>query len=432
MRVIVLAAAAAAGLAVLVDAAGPASAQTPTSGHWPQWRGPQRDGISPDKGLLDAWPTGGPPKLLTVSGIGAGFSSVSIAQGRIFTMGDLANGQHVFAIDEAKGQRLWATPVGGRHQDEYSGPRGTPTISGDLVYALGTDGDLVCLEAATGRVRWRRSLPSDFGGRMMSGWMYSESPLVDGDRVIVTPGGGQAGMVALDRLTGKEIWRAAIPRLGSAGSDGAGYSSIVVSNGGGVKQYVQLMGRGVIGVRASDGAFLWGYNRVANNIANITTPIVRGSQVFASSSYGTGSVLLTLTAAPGSRVEAKENYFLDGGTLQNHHGGFVLLNGFLYGGHGQSNGLPVCLELDTGRMMWTRTRGAGSGSAAVTAADGLLYFRYQNGTMALIEANPKQYTLKSSFDIPNVRNPSWSHPVVTGGRLYLREQDDLHIYNVRR
>jgi outer membrane protein assembly factor BamB len=290
----------------------------------------------------------------------------------------------------------------------------------------------VCLEAATGRVRWRRSLPRDFGGRMMSGWMYSESPLVDGDRVMITPGGGQAGIVALDRLTGKEIWRAAIPRLGSAGSDGAGYSSIVISNGGGVKQYVQLMGRGVIGVRASDGEFLWGYNRVANDIANITTPIVRGHQVFASSSYGTGSVLLTLTAAPGNRVEAKENYFLDGGTLQNHHGGFVLLNGFLYGGHGQSNGLPVCLELDTGRMMWTRTRGAGTGSAAVTAADGHLYFRYQNGTMALIAANPKQYTLRSSFDIPNVRNPSWAHPVVTGGRLYLREQDDLHIYNVRR
>jgi outer membrane protein assembly factor BamB len=406
MRVVCLALAAATGLIALSPFAAPIAGQASMNGHWPQWRGPQRDGISPDTGLLAQWPAGGPPKLLTASGLGTGFSSVAVAQGRIFTMGDLADGQHVIALDEAKGQRLWSTRIGGRHIDEYGGPRGTPTVSGDLMYAVSTDGDLVCLEAATGRQRWRRSLPQDFGGRMMSGWMFSESPLVDGDRVVVTPGSAQSGMVALDRLTGKEIWRASVPRVGSAGADGAGYSSIVISNGGGVKQYVQLMGRGVIGIRASDGAYLWGYNRVANDIANITTPLVRGNYVFASSSYGTGSVMLTLTAAADNRVQATEKYFLDGGTLQNHHGGFVMINGFIYGGHGQSNGIPVCLEAETGRMTWTRARGAGSGSAAVTAADGHLYFRYQNGTMALIAANPEQYILKSTFEIPNVQHPS--------------------------
>lgn len=432
MRVVSLTLAAAIVLICLSLGLAPLAGQTSASGHWPQWRGPQRDGVSTDTGLLAQWPAGGPPKVMTASGLGVGFSSVAIAQGRIFTMGDLPDGQYVIALDETKGQRLWATNIGGRHIDEYGGPRGTPTISGDLLYAIGTDGDLACLEAATGKLRWRRSLPRDFGGRMMSSWMYAESPLVDGDRVVVTPGGPQSGMVALDRLTGKEIWRTTLPRVGSAGADGAGYSSIVISNGAGVKQYVQLTGRGVIGVRASDGAYLWGYNRVANDVANITTPLVRGNYVFASSGYGTGSVMLTLAASPDNRVQATEKYFLDGGTLQNHHGGFVLLNGFIYGGHGQSNGIPVCLDVESGRLTWTRTRGAGSGSAAVTAADGHLYFRYQNGTMALIEANPKEYILKSTFEIPNVQHPSWSHPVVTGGRLYLREQGDLHVYNIRR
>jgi len=267
---------------------------------------------------------------------------------------------------------------------------------------------------------------------MMSSWMFSESPLVDGDRVVVTPGSQNAAMVALDKLTGKDIWRARVGNMGRNGADGAGYSSIVISNGAGVKQYVQLMGRGLVSIRASDGWFMWGNNSVANNIANIATPIVSGDYVFASTSYNQGSVLVQLSKDASGRVNATEKYFLDGGTLQNHHGGFVLIDGVLYGGHGQSNGFPVALEMMTGKMLWDRVRGAGSGSAAVTAAEGNLYFRYQDGTMALIAANPKQYQLKSSFQIPNVRNPSWSHPVVTGGRLYLREQDALYAYAIKR
>jgi outer membrane protein assembly factor BamB len=262
--------------------------------------------------------------------------------------------------------------------------------------------------------------------------MYSESPLVDGDRLIATPGGSQSGMVALDRLTGKEIWRASVPRVGSAGADGAGYSSIVISNGGGVKQYVQLMGRGLVSIRASDGWFMWGYNRVANGTANISTPIAKDDFVFASTGYDTGAALLQLTAAPEGRVTATEKYFLDGRTLQNHHGGFVLIDGVVYGGHGQNNGFPFAMDLATGRMLWERARGAGAGSAAVTAADGRLYFRYQDGTMALIGADPKAYQLISSFPIPSVRNPSWSHPVIADGRLYLREQDALHVYSIKR
>ena len=337
-------------------------------------------------------------------------------------------------MDEASGKLLWSAKLGSSNsaEGERGGSRSTPTVEGDLIWLTDSDGSIFCLEAATGKERWRRSMTRDFGGSLMTIWGFSESPLLDGDRVIVTPGGPRAAIVALDKLTGKDIWRSPTPSFGSAGRDGAGYSSIVISNGGGVKQYVQLMGRGLLSVRAADGVVLWHYNRVANNIANITTPIVKDHFVFASTGYDTGSVLLELSPAGTGRVQAKERYFLDPGTLQNHHGGFVLIDGYLYGGHGQNNGFPVAVDLATGKNAWARVRGAGNGSAAVTAAEGLLYFRYESGTMALIEANPQRYALRSTFQIPGVTQPSWSHPVITGGRLYLREQAALHAYNIKR
>ena len=414
-----------------LDVAGTASSAA--GGNWPQWRGPRRDGISTETGLLTSWPEVGPPIVWTAKGLGAGFSSIAVVGGRIFTMGDRRDGQYVIAVNEDTGAELWATRVGGRHDDEYGGPRATPTVDGDLLYVTDTDGDVVCLESATGAVRWRRSMPHDFGGRMMSNWMFAESPLVDGDRVVVTPGGPKAAMVALDKLTGKDIWRATFGSIGRNGLDGAGYSSIVISNGGGVKQYVQLMGRGLVSIRAADGWFMWGNNNVANGIANIATPVVNGDYVFASTGYQTGAVLLQLSNDGKGRVNATEKYFLDAGTLQNHHGGFVLIDGVVYGGNGHNNGFPFALDLMSGKMRWARERGAGTGSAAVTAADGHLYFRYQDGTMALIPVNPKKYELKSSFRIPtNGTPPSWSHPVVTGGRLYLREQETLYAHNIKR
>jgi outer membrane protein assembly factor BamB len=347
-------------------------------------------------------------------------------------MGDRRGAQFVIALDAATGKELWSAPVGGPHDDQYAGPRGTPTVDGALLYAIGTDGNLVCLESATGRERWRKNMPRDFRGRMMSSWMYAESPLVDQDRVVVSPGGPGAALVSLDKATGREIWRGALPQVGRNGADGAGYSSIVISQGGGVKQYVQLMGRGLVSFRASDGFFMWANNDVANSIANISTPVVKDNFVFASTGYETGAVLVEVKPAPEGRVTAETAYFLRPSTLQNHHGGFVLLGDYLYGGHGQSNGFPFALELRTGRMAWPRVRGAGSGSAAVTAADGRLYFRYQNGVMALIEASPSAYNVTGTFEIPDVRQPSWSHPVVAGGRLYLREQDALHVYQITR
>jgi hypothetical protein len=263
-------------------------------------------------------------------------------------------------------------------------------------------------------------------------WKFAESPLVDGNKVVVTPGGRGAAIVALDKLTGKDIWRSTMPNIGAKGADGAAYASIVISQGAGVKQYVQLMGRGVIGVRADDGQFLWGYNKVANDVANIPTPVVQGDHVFASTGYQTGAALLKLVKS-ASGVEAQEVYFLDARTLQNHHGGLVLVGQHLYGGHGHNRGVPISVEMTTGKVAWGGDiRNAGTGSAAVTFADGRLYFRYQNGLMMLIDASPTAYAERGSFQIPDVAKPSWSHPVVTGGRLYLREQDALLVYDVKQ
>lgn len=395
--------------------------------NWPQWRGPHRDGVSEEKGLLQHWSAKGPPLAFSTTGLGRGFASIVIADGKIFTMGKRNNGVFVMARDGNDGHELWAAQVGGQGGDD---PSSTPTVDGDRVYAVGPQGDLVCVQAADGKEIWHKSFTRDFGGSVPN-WRYCESPLVDGDKLICTPGGNEATLVALDKKTGNTIWKCAVP--GGAGS-GSGYASTVISEGGGVKQYVQLMGAGTgcIGVAAEDGRFLWKYAKVANGTASIPTPIVHGDYVFCSSGYGTGSALLKL-ARSGNGVAASEVYFLNGNEFQNHHGGLVLVGDYIYGGHGHNEGFPICIELKTGKIKWGgKMRGPGSGSAAVVYAGGQLYFRYENGVMALIQASPKAYKLDGKFNIPEVpgASKSWSHPVVVGGKLYLREQDSLFVYKV--
>lgn len=403
-----------------------ASAAKPETG-WPSWRGPNRDGISQETGLLDKWPAGGPKLLWQAEGLGSGYSSVSIADEKIFTMGRRDRQCYLIALELDGGKELWATKVGG------GSPNCTPTVDGDLVYALSRNGDLICAKTDTGREVWRKNYPRDFGGKMMSGWGYSESPLVDGDRLICTPGSNRAMMAALDKKTGRVIWRCAMPgNTGNRGRDGAGYSSVVISNGGGVKQYIQLVGRGVISVDAKTGKLLWGYNRVANGTANVPTPIVKGDYVFCSSGYGTGSALLKIVKR-GRSVQAVEQYFLSARVLQNHHGGMILVGDHVYCGHGHNKGFPICIEMKTGRVKWGgRIRGPGGGSAAIVYADGHLYFRYENGTMALIEATPKAYRLKGSFQLAVKHDRSWPHPVIYDGKLFLRDQQSLMCYDISK
>jgi outer membrane protein assembly factor BamB len=392
---------------------------------WAQWRGPGRDGISSETGMLKEWTEEGPPLLWQAKGLGKGYSSVAIAGGKIFTLGERKGGAQLLALRLEDGSEVWAADVG------KGSPNSTPTVDGDLVFALGREGDLLAAESATGKEVWRRSFPKDFGGEMMSGWGYSESLLVDGDRLIATPGAQDAMLAALEKRTGKVIWKAAVPKdLGSRGKDGAGYSSFVVSEASGVRQYIQLTGRGVISVAAEDGKFLWAYNRIANDTANIPTPIVKDDLVFCSSGYGTGAALLKVKRE-GDRLQCEEVYFLKANEMQNHHGGMVLVGDHVYAGHGHNNGFPVCLELATGKAAWGPERGPGGGSAALLYADGHLYFRYENGIMALVEATPKGYRLKGSFKIASRLGESWPHPVIVDRRLYLRDQDVLLAYDLK-
>lgn len=400
-----------------------------TSDDWSGFRGPRRDGLCLETDLRASWPSDGPKLVWKTTGLGKGYSSVSIAGGRLFTMGDrMGNrkeGQFVLACDAATGKEQWASWVGPPHVD---GPRSTPTVDGPLLYALGTDGDLLCLETATGKERWRKSFARDFGGQMMSIWKFSESPLVDGDRLICTPGGKDAALVALDKHKGTVVWRCKLPELGPKGKDGAGYSSAVVAEIDGVRQYIQLLGRGVVGVAAADGKLLWSYNRIANEVANVATPIVRGNHVFVTTSYKTGSALLKISSKAGA-FSAEEVYFLDATQFENHHGGVLLVGDYLYGGHGLNRGQPVCIHFPTGEIVW-KPKTLGRGSAAVTYADGHVVFRYDRGETFWVAANPLEFRVQGNFRPAAADGPAWAYPVVHGKRLYLRHADVLACYDL--
>lgn len=402
-------------------ATGNSSPSTLVSSEWPRWRGPANDGISTETGLLSEWTDSGPPVAWSSRGLGSGFSSVAIADGKLFTMGK-KNGTKLICVSSDDGSPIWEVNIGGSKD-----PNATPTvdIESGLVFGLSLEGVLVCANIESGSEVWRRDFQKDFGGRMMSMWGYSESPLIDGDNLICTPGSDQAVLIALNKRTGKVVWKTRM-REGSAG-----YASPVISHGGGVKQYVTLVGKGLIGVRAIDGELLWHYPNIANGTANVPTPIVKDDYVFGSSGYDDGgSALLRLSPAGRGRVSFEEVYYKKSNEVQNHHGGMVLIGDHIYMGHGHNNGFPMCLELRTGRPKWGKQRGVGQGSAAIVAADGHLYFRYENAVMALIEATPTAYKLKGSFKIKSRNKQSWSHPVIVGKKLYLRDQDELHCYDI--
>lgn len=583
---------------------------------WPQWRGPNRDGVSLETGLLKEWPAEGPPVAWEVNNVGVGFSSVAVADGRIFTQGDLQGVEHVIALNAKDGSRLWAVlpePVaaqlnqrvademqrgdkngdgrldevealallgwsfnrsdaagegaaeaiaakragtlfaqldanqdgklafaeagqafrdnfaqidqpdaeadnaalaqsrareflqaldadkdgrisrkeagrslldrpfgqidqkidgenkgdeqltsseienylgklergrdgqlspneladyyarayagrdgvltaeelrshyGGYRNGNGDGPRGTPTIDGDRLYAEGGSGDLCCLDAATGKTLWHRNLVKDFGGGR-PGWGYSESPLVVEKLLIVTPGGSQGTLMALDKLTGDVVWRC------EGLKEGAHYSSPVVAEVGGVRQIVQFASKNVFGVRLSDGEFLWSYSAANNGTANITTPIVAENHVFASSGYGTGGGLVQIISS-GNGQRAEEVYFEK--KMANHHGGIVRIGDHMYG---FGNGGLIAMNYLTGEIAWT-ARSVSKGS--LVYADGMLYCLGEGHQMALVEATPDEYREHGRFKIESFGAPSWAHPVVAGGRLYLRNQHRLTAYDVK-
>src|SRR4051794_28138661 len=376
---------------------------------WPQWRGPNRDGISSETGLLDTWPAKGPPLVWKAQGLGEGYSSFSVVGDRLYTQGQQGNQEFVLAFDTNTGKQVWSTP-GGRayHEQRGHGPRGTPTIDGTRLYAMAADGTLLCLETATGKRIWGMNVVEKFSGGGPN-WGISESPLVEGERVIVTPGGSGAAVVALEKTKGDLLWKSQ--------SDPAGYSSPIAFDAAGSRKLVVFTGDAAIGLDMKTGAFEWRYNKVSNRTANIATPIVRNGYVFLSSDYGTGCALLKLTPS-GRSVAASEVYF--NRDMKNHYSSSVLVGDYLYG---YSSSVLTAMKFLTGEVAW-RDRSVGKGSVAY--ADRHLYALGEDGVVGLIEATPAGYKEKSRFEISRGSFPTWTQPVVANGKLYLREQDNLY------
>jgi outer membrane protein assembly factor BamB len=403
-------------VAVVAGSGALMTGQAPAGVDWPQWRGPERTGVSSETGLLAQWPKSGPPLVWSASDLGAGYGSVAVVGNRVFVQGLRGRQSVVTAVGRDDGKVVWVRALGqGGNNDRGPGPRSTPTVDGDRVYALSESGDLACLRASDGAVIWQRNILTDFNGRNLH-WLISESPLIDGNRVIVTPGGRGAGMVALEKATGKTIW------VSKELNDEAGYSSPIVADVQGVRTLMTLTGQAGVGVRAADGKLMWRYQRPANQTANVATPVYADGKVFYASNYGTGGGLLDLRATEGV-IRAQEVYFTR--DMQNHHGGIVLINGYLYG---FNNAILTCLEFATGKMMW-RDRSVGKG--AVSAADGRLYIVGEDNVVGLAEVTPEGYREKGRFTIRDQGLPSWAHPVVSSGRLYIRNQGTLASYDVR-
>jgi outer membrane protein assembly factor BamB len=407
-------------LALGAAAAAPAADEfKPKAYDWPQWLGPDRTGISKETGLLKDWPKDGPPLVWTAKGLGGNFSTPSVAAGRIFGMSFRDKDEVVWALNEADGKELWVTRVAAsKRYDHGEGPRCTPTVDGELLYALGASGDLACMEAASGKIRWQKNLTDKEYGGSVPHWAYSESPLVDGDKLLVTPGGKKATLLCLDKRTGETIWKGVTPQ-----GEGAHYSSIIAVTMDGKRQYIQFTSQAVVGF-SGDGQFLWRYDHPHNGTANCSSPIFADNCVFAASSYGTGGGLAKLTAAGDGKVKAEEVYFTK--KMKNHHGGMVLIDGYLYG---SDEGQLTCLEFKTGDVKWQEGK-AGKGS--ITAADGRLYYRNEGGPLILVEVNPDKYVEHGRIKQPErSKSPAWAHPVVANGKLYVIDQDVMLCFDVK-
>lgn len=379
---------------------------------WPQWRGLNRDGKSAETGLLDSWPKGGPRLLWKAEDLGEGFSGPAIMGERLYIQGQQGGQEFVMAYDVHSGKQLWKTPAGKAYEEQHGhGPRSTPTVDGARLYALSADGTLVCLETSRGKPVWGLNFVERFGGRRPN-WAYSESPLVDGGRLIVEPGGPAAGVVALDKSTGEVIWKSQ--------TEGASYSSAIALDIGGTHALALLTARAAIGLDSKDGALLWRYVRVANMVANIATPIVQDGYVFYSTDYGVGCVLLK----PTPDGKTAEIYF--NRDMRNHYTTSVLVGDYLYG---FSSEILTAMEFKTGKVAW-RDRSVGKGNCIY--ADKRLYCLSEDGVMGLIDPTPTAYKEVSRFEIPHGGFNTWTPPAIANGQLYLRDQGRLYSYDIKR
>jgi outer membrane protein assembly factor BamB len=385
---------------------------------WPQWRGPDRNGISKETGLLPQWPKDGPPLRWKATDIGTGYSSPAVANGRVYLQTTRGNEEFALALDEKSGREVWSVRIGkvGRNLGpQYPGTRATPTVDGDRLSCLASDGELNCLDTE-GKVVWHKNLARDLAGSV-GNWAYSESVLIDGDRLVCTPGGSEATLAALDKKTGEVAWKGAVPGGGTAD-----YASVMPVEAASRRQYVQFLREGVVGVDARTGKFLWRYDRTVDPRANILTPVVQEDKVFTSGSR-TGGGLVRLSA-DGDGVKAAEVWF--DRAVAPSIGGAVLVDGHLYGASGQT---LFCVEFASGRVRWTNRS---VGPASVCFAGGRLYVRgYNSGDVALVEPSPEGYKEGGRFKQPErSKIQAWPPPVVANGGLYLRDQGILLCFEV--
>ena len=389
------------------------------AGDWPQWRGPDRTDVSKETGLLKAWPEGGPKQAWLFKDAGLGYAGYSIADGKLFTMGAREGKEFLIAVNAKEGKELWATEIGGTLKNDWGdGPRGTPTVDGGRVYALGGQGALICANVSDGKQMWRVAM-KDFGGKT-PGWGYTESPLVDGKQILCTPGGEAGAIVALDKATGKALWQS------KDFTDGAQYSSIVPANLNGARQFIQLTMKSVVGLNGADGKMLW-RSDWPGKTAVIPTPIYRDGLVYVTAGYGVGCQMLKV----GKGNEVTGVY--TNKVMKNHHGGVILVGEHLYG-HSDGPGW-VCQNFKTGEEVWVSKK---LGKGAVGYADGMLYLLEEgSGTVVLIEASPKGWNEHGRFKLDpqtTQRNPRgwiWTHPVISNGKLYLRDQELLFCFDVK-
>jgi outer membrane protein assembly factor BamB len=391
-----------------------------TAGDWPQWRGPARDDISTETGLLKQWPADGPKQLWVTDIAGLGYSGYSIQGDTLYTMGAFDAEECVLAISTADGTEQWKTTVGPLYTNGWGdGPRSTPTLDGDHLYAIAARGNLVCLNKTDGKLIWEASLTEDLGGKLQS-WGYTESPLIHGDLVICTPGGTQGTMAAFEKNTGKLRWQT------KNWIDDAQYASPIAVTHNGSPQIIQLTGKTIAGIAPADGKILWKTD-FPGKTAVIPTPIYQEGQVFVAAGYGVGCKSVRIS--PTNSVEV----LYENTDMINHHGGVILYQGNLYGYSDKAGW--TCMELATGNVRWTEKAALKKG--AIHAADNMFYLLEEDsGTVVLIEANPDAWVEKGRFTLApqtTQRNPKgkvWVHPVVSHGKLYLRDQELLHCYQV--
>ena len=388
---------------------------------WPGWQGPNRDAVSTETGLLKEWPEGGPRRVWLFSKAGKGYSGPAIVDGRLFIMGTEGSGEAtrevLFALDAAKGTPIWKAPIGDLLTNNWGdGPRGTPTVDGNRVYAMSGRGDLVCVRAKDGHIEWRRSMTEDFDGRRPN-WGYTESVLVDGDLVICCPGGKKAPVVALDKETGEERWRA-------KGVDSkVHYASVIKIND--PPTYVKLTMSEVVGIDPSNGNIRWKVE-FPGRTAVIPTPVYHDGHLFITAGYGVGCKLIRVKGD-----SAEEVYFNK--VMKNHHGGVLRIGRHIYGYSDQ--GGWTCLDMLTGKAVWRERKALGKG--AVTYADGRLYcLEERSGTVALVAATPHgwkefgRFKLEPQSSIRSPRGKIWTHPVIANGKLYLRDQEYIYCYDI--